>query len=103
MPRTAQVSLPVHPLQLYFLLAALLIFGILLWQQRRGVPYPGSPQLLFYALFFGSTALLEPLRQNSLTLNNWLAPAAAVVAAGLLLGRALVRQDATLPAQKASR
>ncbi|MFQ5667631.1 MAG: hypothetical protein ACE5I7_14560, partial [Candidatus Binatia bacterium] len=93
---------PVHPLQLYLLLAAALTPACLLWQRRRA-PYAGYPQLLFYVLFFGSTALLEPLRANYLTLNNWLAPAAAVVAAGLLLGRALARKDAALAAQEAWR
>jgi phosphatidylglycerol---prolipoprotein diacylglyceryl transferase len=85
-PRAARASLPVHPLQLYFLIAALLTLVLLVWQHRRA-SYPGYTQLLFYTLFFGSTAVLEPLRQNYLTLNNWLCPVAAVVAGGVLLGR----------------
>jgi phosphatidylglycerol---prolipoprotein diacylglyceryl transferase len=86
-PRAARTSLPVHPLQLYFLSAAVLTLVLLVWQRRR-VLYPGYIQVLFYTLFFGSTAVLEPLRQNYLTLNNWLCPIAAVVAGGVLLGRA---------------
>jgi hypothetical protein len=42
-------------------------------------------QLAFYALFFGSTAGLEPMRANFLTLNNILAPLAAVISAGWLI------------------
>ncbi len=89
----ASASLPVHPLQLYFLLAAGITLAIVLWQQRRA-RFAGSVQLVFYAFFFGSTALLEPLRQNYLTLNNWLAPVAAVLAAGVLLRRTLVYSPA---------
>jgi phosphatidylglycerol:prolipoprotein diacylglycerol transferase len=87
-PAGAQHSLPVHPLQLYFLVAALLMLGVLLWQRRRAWR-EGQTQMLFYALFFASTALLEPLRENFLTLNNWLAPAAAAISAILLAGRGL--------------
>jgi hypothetical protein len=35
-------------------------------------------------MFFGSTALLEPLRQNHLTLNGYLAPTAALAAAVII-------------------
>jgi phosphatidylglycerol:prolipoprotein diacylglycerol transferase len=85
-PHEARASLPVHPLQIYFLIAALLTLILLVWQRRRA-SYPGYIQLVFYALFFSSTAALEPLRQNYLTLNNWLCPVAAAVAGGVLLGR----------------
>jgi phosphatidylglycerol:prolipoprotein diacylglycerol transferase len=84
-PLDATMSLPVHPLQLYFVLAAGVTFVALL--ALRGGSYVGHVQIVFYALFFGSTALLEPLRQNYLTLNNWLAPIATAVAAGVLVGR----------------
>jgi hypothetical protein len=40
---------------------------------------------LFYALFFLSTAGLELLRENYLTLNNWIAPSAGAIASVLLL------------------
>ena len=79
---TAERSLPVHPLQLYFLVAAAATMGLLLW--FRGKLREGSEQLLFYLLFFGTTALLEPLRANALTANQWLAPIAAASAAALL-------------------
>jgi len=85
---SAKFSHPVHPLQLYFLVAAALTFALLLWQQGRR-HLPGYIQLLFYGLFFGSTAALEPFRQNPLTLNSCIVPAAALVAAALLFGRAI--------------
>jgi phosphatidylglycerol:prolipoprotein diacylglycerol transferase len=78
-PRAASASLPVHPLQLYFLGAALAALVALVWQQRLA-PYAGRTQLLFYATFFVTTAAFEPLRENYLTLNNWLAPLAAAIA-----------------------
>jgi phosphatidylglycerol:prolipoprotein diacylglycerol transferase len=87
-PRGASASLLVHPLQLYFLLAAAVTAGVVVWLQRRAA-FAGQVQLVFYALFFASTALLEPLRQNSLTLNSWLCPIAAVAFAGVLAGRIL--------------
>lgn len=81
--RFAPHSLPLHPLQLYFLLAAVLALVVLPWQQRHS-PYPGYVQVLWYLMFFGSTALLEPLRQNHLTLNSYLAPTAALAIAVVL-------------------
>jgi phosphatidylglycerol:prolipoprotein diacylglycerol transferase len=93
----ASRSLPVHPLQLYFLLAALVAFVILLHQRRRS-PFPGHAQALWYLLFFGSTALLEPLRQNHLTLNGYLAPSGALVAAVVLyLGQQRQRAALRMP------
>jgi phosphatidylglycerol:prolipoprotein diacylglycerol transferase len=77
-------SLPVHPLQLYLCLSALAILVVLVFAKGHGEP--GMRQLAFYALFFGSTAALEPMRANFLTLNNILAPAAAIVTAGWLIG-----------------
>ncbi len=91
-PPNADVSLPVHPLQLYFLLSALLILVVLL-RQRRGTLYPGYVQLVFYTLFFASTSVLEPLRENYLTLNNWLSPACALAASGVLIGRMLAVRE----------
>lgn len=82
---TAAQSLPVHPLQLYFLGAAVAMLAVLGLLVRKGYT-PGELRLTFYGLFFGSTMLLEPLRANHLTLNGWL------VAAGTLLALlALVR------------
>lgn len=77
-------SLSVHPLQLYFVAAGVTTFVCLLWYQRRP-RLPGSAQMLFYSLFFTTTAVLEPFRENYLTLNRWLAPALAVSSGALLL------------------
>jgi prolipoprotein diacylglyceryltransferase len=87
-PADAAFSLPVHPLQLYFLAAAGATLAIILWQQRQALS-AGTLALLFYTLFFSSTALLEPFRQNQLTLNNWIVPGAAALAACLLLARGI--------------
>jgi len=86
---SAPASLPVHPLQLYFVLVALMIGLVLVRHQGRHPP-PGTTQLLFYLLFFASTALLEPFRARVLTLNNWLAVAGALATAVVWLVFALV-------------
>ncbi len=98
LPPGAETALPVHPLQLYFLIAAIAGFGVLLLQ-GRDARYPGYLQLLFYAIFFGSTAALELFRENSLTLNNWLAATVAVISVGMLMSRRMClgqRVDPTL-------
>jgi phosphatidylglycerol:prolipoprotein diacylglycerol transferase len=82
-------SQSVHPLQLYFVAAAALGLVALLLYRRAG-PRPGSVQALWYLLFFGSTAMLEPLRQNHLTLNGLLTPTAAA-AAGILFAAGSTR------------
>jgi len=82
-PTDAPASIPVHPLQLYFLVAAVATLAVLAWLQRQPLR-PGLSQILFYTLFFGSTALIEPLRQNHLTLNTWVVSITAVVAGGVL-------------------
>jgi phosphatidylglycerol:prolipoprotein diacylglycerol transferase len=81
----ARASLPVHPLQLYFLGAALVTLAILLRESPRPQP-PGKLQLLFYVLFFSTSTLLEPFRQNYLTLNNIVVRTATLIAAGVLVG-----------------
>ncbi len=92
-PEAAERSLPVHPLQIYFLVAAAASFALVAWRLRA--PHrPGSVQLLFYALFLSTTAALEPLRANSLTLNNWLAP----VGAALLVCIFVERRSGTVDA-----
>ena len=103
---SASFSQPVHPLQLYFLAAAVLTLGLLV-RYRLAAPYSGFLQLLFYGLFFSTTELLEPLRQNYLTLNSWLAPASTAIAAiSLVLGRVVARLEpspATLNNESTSR
>ena len=82
---TAQSSLLVHPLQLYFVGAAGALFLIVTFLRNSRSSAPGQLQLIFYLLFFASTAALEPLRQNTLTLNQYLAPVAAFTFSILLL------------------
>jgi len=67
-PPDATISLPVHPLQLYFVLVAIGIL-VALVVGRQSDARPGRTQVLFYALFFGTTAILDLFRQNHLTLN----------------------------------
>lgn len=69
-------SFAVHPLQLYFAAAASGIFVALGLGAFRALD-SGLRYLAFFALFFGSTALLEPLRANSLTLNMAVVPTTA--------------------------
>jgi len=83
-PTGASHSLPVEPLQLHFCIAAASTLAFLLLIRRRSLR-PGLLQLIFYTLFFGTTALLEPLRQVHLTLNSWIVPLAAIACASLLL------------------
>jgi len=56
-----QVSLPAHPLPVYFALTSLLTLGILIWLLRRQAP-PGAPLAVFCILRPLSKLLLEPLR-----------------------------------------
>jgi phosphatidylglycerol:prolipoprotein diacylglycerol transferase len=83
----AVASLRVHPLQLYFVVAAGATLAVLLWLRQQRVQ-SGFQQVIFYALFFGTTAVLEPLRQNHLSLNSWIVPLVAVVAACSLYAHA---------------
>jgi prolipoprotein diacylglyceryltransferase len=96
LPPKAAASLPVHPLQLYFVAAAGITLVMLLAVPRR-LLRPGQRQLLFYTLFFSTTALLEPFRANTLRLNTWLVSAAALACAVLLSGRLLLAKPAPEP------
>ncbi len=75
----------VHPLQLYFAVVALLITAALIAIRRQAVP-DGALQLCFFALFFSSTAALEPFRANFLTLNNLVVPVAALLCGAIVAG-----------------
>jgi prolipoprotein diacylglyceryltransferase len=68
-PLAAHATLPVIPLQLLFAGAASVLFLVL---KLAPVQPPGGKQLLFFALFFSSSAALEPLRGYPLSLNAWL-------------------------------
>ena len=89
-PRNAPRSLPVHPLQLYFLVAALGAYVVLRVCRTRGWP-PGRLQLISYTMFFSTTALLEPLRANPLHLNMIIVQSGSAVCIAWLIGESLWR------------
>lgn len=78
----AATSLPVHPLQLYFIVAAALALA---WSLRRRPARPGMMQGEIYLLFFASTAVIEPFRGNALTLNTLLLLFASLIAGATVL------------------
>jgi phosphatidylglycerol:prolipoprotein diacylglycerol transferase len=69
-PRDAEWSIPVHPLQIYFALAGLGIAAYLvwLWPRRR---YGGQLALRFIVLFAASSAALEFLRDPTFFRAYW--------------------------------
>ena len=69
-------SLPVQPLQLYFAGIQVVILAILVAASKR-MP-AGALQFMYFSLFFATTAALEPMRANYLTLNNIVVPVAAI-------------------------
>jgi phosphatidylglycerol:prolipoprotein diacylglycerol transferase len=81
---SAPHTLPVHPLQLYFVLHGLALCLLGLWWQRRK-SFDGQVWINFYLVFFGGTFFLEFLRPQPLRLNLLLA--AVVVAMTALLER----------------
>src|SRR5207247_1232484 len=60
-PADAPLSLPAHPLPLYFAMASLLTLGVLLWLFHRGAP-AGSLLAAFCILRPAAKLALEPLR-----------------------------------------
>lgn len=100
-PEQAHESLPVHPLQLYFLAAAAATFVVLLILQRRQFR-AGVQQAIFYTLFFGSTAILEKFRENPLTLNHWLTSSLTVACAAWLCWARLLGNQASEAARTAA-
>jgi phosphatidylglycerol:prolipoprotein diacylglycerol transferase len=84
---TATESLPVHPLQLYFALAALAVTVILLgWQRRK--TYDGQLLLLYLALHEPAKAALEGFRAEASLGPPLLSLALGLCAAGVLFARA---------------
>jgi phosphatidylglycerol:prolipoprotein diacylglycerol transferase len=81
-PRGAELPLPVHPLQLYFALAGLLIFlGLVAYQ--RHARYDGEVTLLFTLSFLWSTWGLELMRGEPHDMVRRLTFVAAVLVTGL--------------------
>ncbi len=87
LPATSPHPLPVHPLQLYLLLASLGTLAALLVYERCRLYREGDLPWLFFLLFFGSTALLEPLRANPLSLNHWIVLPGILIPASVLVFR----------------
>jgi phosphatidylglycerol:prolipoprotein diacylglycerol transferase len=81
----ARSTVPVHPLQIYFGLAGLLIFlGLFAYQNRKR--YDGEVLLLFGVSFLWSTWLLELLRANPHELTLHLVFVAALVVSAVTVG-----------------
>jgi len=70
LPPGAERTLPIHPLQLYFAAAGLLITAIALWVHRRK-RYDGEVALVGLVLFSASTAVLEFLRADAKPRLYW--------------------------------
>jgi len=64
-------SLPVHPLQLYFIAAAFLMMATSLWLYPRR-RFDGQVTLVFLFLFFATTFLIAHFRDPPLHVNYWL-------------------------------
>ena len=87
--KTADQSLPVHPLQLYFAFAALAILIALLLVGRKNREkslWTGERQFLFYFLFFATSLPLEWMRANPLTANRVLELGGLAIFGGLWAG-----------------
>jgi phosphatidylglycerol:prolipoprotein diacylglycerol transferase len=69
-PADSLSSLPVHPLQLYFLASALAVVVATLWLLPRR-QFDGQVALTGLLLFSVSSALLEPLREHHLGRVYW--------------------------------
>jgi phosphatidylglycerol---prolipoprotein diacylglyceryl transferase len=88
-------SLPVHPLQLYFVLECLGIGAALLWLQRRK-RYDGQV-LLVYLMLHGTTRVaLDVLRFEHLPHLQWTSLAVALAAAAALSLEQLRRPTASV-------
>lgn len=72
-----------HPVQIYEMLALLVILAVLLWQQERR-PFDGYIFVLFVALYAGSRLFLEAFRADAALISGGLR-AVQVIALGVLL------------------
>jgi phosphatidylglycerol:prolipoprotein diacylglycerol transferase len=70
LPSGAERTLPIHPLQLYFAAAGLMITAVALWLHPRK-RYDGEVALVGLVLFSTSTALLEFLRADAQPRLYW--------------------------------
>jgi len=97
LPLGAERTLPIHPLQLYFVAAGLLVTAAALWLHRRK-RYDGEVALVGLVLFSTSTAVLEFLRADaqprlywgSLPQLTWIALAMSTISVAALAATELV-------------
>jgi phosphatidylglycerol:prolipoprotein diacylglycerol transferase len=80
-------TLSVQPLQVYFALLGLALYGLGRWWQTH-IRFAGEVWLKFCLVFFSGTFALELLSQQFLHLNIGLSALAAAASAGMLLLRA---------------
>jgi len=100
LPPGAERTLPIHPLQLYFCAAGLLITAAALWWHPRK-RYHGEVALVGLVLFSTSTALLEFLRADAqprlywgaLPQLTWIALAMSVASLVALAGAELAHRS----------
>jgi prolipoprotein diacylglyceryltransferase len=99
LPPDAERTLPIHPLQLYFVGAGLLITLVALWLHPRK-RYDGEVALVALVLFSTSTAALEFLRADAqprvywglLPQLTWMALAMSTVSIAVLAAAELVHR-----------
>jgi len=70
LPLGAERTLPIHPLQLYFVTAGLMITAAAHWLHRRK-RYDGEVALVGFVVFSASTAVLEFLRADAQPRVYW--------------------------------
>lgn len=98
-PPGAEHTLPIHPLQLYFVIAALLTTAVALWLHPRK-RYDGEVALVSLVLFSTSSAVLEFLRADTqsrvywgaLPQLTWMAGAMTAVSLAALVGAELAHR-----------
>ena len=86
----APLSLPVHPLQVYFGMLAFALGCFCLWLQKHKT-YDGQVLLVFLTVYGLGQFLLEFLRFGPLPHVQYLSLAIAMAAAGVLVARSVVR------------
>lgn len=73
LPPGAEQSLPIHPLQLYFVAAGLTVTAVAVWLHARK-RYDGEVALVSLVVFSTSTAALEFLRADAQPNPHWWPP-----------------------------
>jgi prolipoprotein diacylglyceryltransferase len=95
---SAEAALPTHPLPVYFMLAAVALLALLLWQLRRRAA-PGTLMLTFSIVWPVSKLALEQLRETPRPPGLATAvPVAMLVASAIVMALGLLRSGP--PAQR---